>query len=122
MPCYIPSTEVYFLDSVIDRESFEYRTAMADAVSTIQHQTRCLSSSIKTQYCLLLEKDFRRSKLFEEDICCFDPIIVWIEWRLSKQNWVLLGRGLELIENVAPMGFHVIPVDNDSVLDGVIQL
>ena len=45
-----------------------------------------------------------------------------IEWGLSEQDGVLLGSNSQLVvEGVVPDLLHVVPVGDDSVLDGVFQ-
>lgn len=119
---HISSADVDPLYRVIDGESFEHRTAMAHAVSAIEDQPRSFTPRVKTQNCLLLEKNLGSSELFEENVRGFDSVVEWVEWRLCQQDRVLLGLHLQLIEDMAPKGLHIVPVGDDSVFYWVSQL
>lgn len=121
MPGHISTTKVYFLDSIIDWETLKNWTAMTNTISTIKYEPWSLTSSIQTQYCLLLEKDFWGAKLFKEDISCFDSIAVWIKWRLRQQNRVFFWWCFQFIKNMSPKGFHVIPVYDDTMFYWIIK-
>lgn len=118
----ISSADVNPLNGIIDGESLENGTAMANTVATIQDEARCLASGIQTQYCLLLEEDLGDAELLEENVGSFSAVIVRIKWWICQQNGMLFRRDLELIENMAPKCFHVIPVGDDTVLNRVVEL
>jgi hypothetical protein len=82
MLCDVSASNVDPLYSIIDGETLKHRTAMAHTISAIEHKSRGFTTSIKTQNCLLLEKDFGSSKLLEEDVCGFNSIVKWIQRRL----------------------------------------
>jgi len=45
-----------------------------------------------------------------------------VEWRLREQDWVLLGGDTQLVvERVMPDLLHIVPVGDNSVLDGVFE-
>lgn len=62
---------------------------MADAISAVKDEPRCLTSCIETQNRLLLKENFWRTELLKEYVCCLNPIAVRVQWWLSQQNWVL---------------------------------
>lgn len=119
---HIATTDVDSLDGIVDREAFEDWTAMANAVAAVQDHAGRLTTSIQAEHGLLLEENLRRAKFLEENVCCLDPIAVWIEWWLCQKNGMLLGRDLELIEDVSPQLLHVVPVLNNSVLNWIVEL
>ena len=55
---------------------------MADTITAIEDDTRCLTTSVKREHRLLLEENLRRAKLLKEDISCLDTVAIWIEWWL----------------------------------------
>ena len=69
----------------------------------------------------MLEENLRSTESLKEDIGSLGSIAEWIQWWLSQQNWMLLGRNFEFIENMPPNVLHVVPVLNDSVLNWPIQ-
>ena len=119
---HISSSNVDPLNSVVDWESLENWTAMAYSISAIENQSWGFTTSIKTQHCLLLEKDLGSSKLLEENICGFNSVVKWIQRWLSKQDRMFLGLHLQLVKNMAPKGLHIVPILNNSVLNWVSQL
>lgn len=119
---HVPAAEIDSLNGIADREALEDGTAMADTVAAIEDDARSLSSGIQTQDGLLLEENLWRAKLLEKDVCSLHAITVRIQWRLSQKNRMLLRRGLQLIENMPPKLFHIVPVLNDSVLNRVVEL
>lgn len=117
----ITASEIDSLYSIIDREAFEYGTAMAHTISAIEYYTGGLTTSVETQDSLLLEEDFGRAKFLEKDVCSFYSVAVWIQWWLSQKDRMLLWRYLKLIKNMSPKLLHVVPVLNNSMLNRVIE-
>lgn len=118
----VSTTNVNSLNGVVDREAFKHGATVSHTVAAVKHQSGGHSSGVKRKYCLLLEKDFGGAELLEEDVGSLNPILVGVEGGLGEQDWVLLGRNLQLVEAVAPESLHVVPVLNNAVLDGIIQL
>jgi hypothetical protein len=116
---HISPADVNSLNGIIDGETFEYRTTMADAITAVEDQARGFSSGIQTKDCLLLEKYFGGSKLLEEYVCSLSSIVEWVEWWLRQQNWMLFWLHFELTEDMLPQSFHVVPVLDHSVLNWV---
>ena len=122
MLCDISSADVNPLNRIIDGESLENGTTMANTVATIKDEARCLASGIQTQHGLLLEEDLGDAELLEENVGSLSAVIVRIKRWICQQNGVLFRRDLELIENMAPKRFHIIPVGDDTVLNRVVEL
>merc|ERR1719342_112494 len=58
----------------------------------------------------------------EHDLGHLLTVSLWVEGSLSKEDGLLLGGNTELIvEGVMPDLLHIIPVGDDSVLNGVLQ-
>lgn len=47
VPRHISASDVYSLDGVVDRETLENRTAVADAITAVEHQSGCFASSVE---------------------------------------------------------------------------
>lgn len=117
----ISSSNVDSLDCVIDRKALENWTTMANAVTTIQDEAGSLTSGVQTQDSLLLEENLRDAELLEENVGSLCAVIVRVERWVCEQNGMLFGRNLELIKNMAPKCFHIIPVGDDTVFNWVIK-
>merc|ERR1719270_1736065 len=58
----------------------------------------------------------------EHDLGHLFSVGLWVEGSLGQENGVFLGGNTELIvEGVMPDLFHVIPVGNNSVFNGIFQ-
>merc|ERR1711992_166191 len=61
-------------------------------------------------------------KVSEHDLGHLLPVGLGVEGGLGKEDGLLLGGNAELVvEGVVPDLLHVVPVGDDSVLDGVLQ-
>ena len=66
-------------------------------------------------------KSWRRES-FEHYLRHFFAVGFGVQWSLGKQDWVLLWCDSEfVVERVVPDFFHVIPVGDDTMFDGVFQ-
>jgi len=118
---HIPATKVNSLDGIVDGEAFEDWAAMAHTITAVKDDSGCLTTGIQAQDGLLLEEDLGSAELLKEDVCGFDAIAVWVEWRLRQQDRVLLRRHLQLVEHVSPELLHIVPVLNNTMLDWIIK-
>lgn len=109
-------------DSIIDREAFVDRRAVANTVSAIQDNPSHFALCIQRQHGLRLEKQRRHVERLKEDLRRLNSILVRIQWRFCEQNGVFLGRDAELVVDVSPEELHVFPVFDDAVLHGVVYL
>jgi len=100
--CHISASNINPLNSIVDRESLENGTAMANSIAAVEYEPGSFSSSVETQNRLLLEEYFWCSKLLEKDICGFSSVAEWVEWGLRQQNWMLFWLNFELVEDMAP--------------------
>ena len=121
MLCHVSASQINSLNGIANGETLEYWTAVAHAIAAIENDTRCLTPRVQTKHGLLLEEDLWRAKLFEKDVCGFHTITVWVQWWLCEEDWMLLSRHLELIEDVTPQLLHIVPVLNNSVLNWIVE-
>lgn len=66
--------------------------------------------------------DGRHLEFFEEDFQHFLPVLGGIHVGFGQQDGALVGRDLQQREGVFPEELHVIPVVDDAVGDGVLEL
>ena len=69
-----------------------------------------------------MEKDLRDLESFEESLSCLNTIRDWVVGRLSQQNGVFSGIDFELLKNVPPNSFHIVPVLHNTVLHRIVEL
>ena len=116
---HISASDVNSLNRIVDGETFEHRSAVTHTIAAVQHKAGGFATSVQTQHCLLLEKDFGGSKLLKEYVCSLSSITEWIEWWLRQQYWMFLGLDFKLCEHMLPESLHVVPVLDYSVLNWV---
>ena len=63
-----------------------------------------------------------RLESLKEKLYCLLPVGERVKWGLSQQNWMLLGRDLQIVEDVSPQELHVLDVNNYTVFDRVRNL
>lgn len=95
---------------------------MAYTITAIQDNTRGLALRVQTKNRLSLEEDAWRLESLEEKFRRCFPIRERIEWSLSQQNRVLLGRHFQVIKNMAPQKLHILHVHNYTMLHRIGQL
>ena len=118
---HVSTANIDTLNSIVDSVALVDGRAVAAAVTGIEHQASRVTTRIQTQDSLLLEEDLRRAELLKEDVGRLSSIVVRVERRLSEKDGMLLRRDLQLVEYVAPKLLHIIPVSDDTVLDGIVQ-
>ena len=118
---HISPANVDALDAVINREAFKDGRAVAAPIATVKNESGGLSTGVQRENGLLLEEDLGRAERLEEDVRRLRAVAVRVQWRLSQQDRMLLGRDLELIEDMSPDLLHVVPVLNHAVFDGPVQ-
>ena len=121
MLCHVSASQINSLNGIANGETLEYWTGVAHAIAAIENDTRRLTPRVQTKQGLLLEEDLWRAKLFEKDVCGFHTITVWVQWWLCEEDGVLLGRCLQLIEDMSPELLHIVPVLNNSMLNRIVE-
>merc|ERR1719472_525864 len=95
---------------------------VGDAVTGIQNNAGGTSRGVERQHSLDGDVHGGGVEGLEHDLGHLLPVGLGVEGSLSQEDGLLLGGNTELIEEcVMPDLLHVIPVGDDSVLDGVLQ-
>ena len=95
---------------------------VGDTISRVEHDTRRTTGSVQGQDSLDGDIHGRGVECLEHNLCHLFPVGLGVEGSLGQQDWVLLGGDSELVvEGVMPDLLHVVPVCDDTVLDGVLQ-
>jgi hypothetical protein len=93
-----------------------------DTISGVQDDTSRTTGSVQGQYGLDSDVHGRAVEGLEHDLGHLLPVSFWVEGSLSEEDGVFLGGNSQLIvESVMPDFLHVIPVGDDSVLNGVLE-
>jgi len=96
--------------------------SVGDTISGIKDDTGGSTGSVKGKDSLDGDVHGGSVESFEHDLGHLLSVGLWVQWGLSKKNGVLFWGNSELVvEGVVPDLLHIIPVGNDSVLDGVLE-
>ena len=100
--------------------AFINRYSMADTLPSIQNYTVSPSTGINTQNSLLTDIKTRDVESFKHDLGHFLLILKRIERCFCEQNRMFFWSDFQLlVKTVVPYFFHVVPILNDSLFDGV---
>merc|ERR1712228_1126589 len=95
---------------------------MGDTVTGVHDDTGGTSRGVQGEHSLDSDVHGGHDEGLEHDLGHLLPVGLGVEGSLSQQDGLLLGGNTELVvEGVVPDLLHVIPVGDDSVLDGVLQ-
>mmetsp|Transcript_6557 Transcript_6557/g.10441 ORF Transcript_6557/g.10441 Transcript_6557/m.10441 type:complete len:217 (-) Transcript_6557:31-681(-) len=95
---------------------------MGDSITTIQHTPRGTTGSIQGKHSLNVNIHGRDIECLEHDLGHALPVGLGVLGGFRQKDGVGLGRNAQLVvEGVVPDFLHVIPVGDNSVLDGVFK-
>jgi len=118
----VPTGQVQSEDGVGKGITFVDGDGVGDTITGVQDDTGGTTGSVQGQYGLDGNIHSRAVEGFEHDLGHLLPVSFWVEGSLSEENGVFLGGNSELIvEGVMPDLFHIVPVGDDSVFNGVFQ-
>lgn len=93
---------------------------MSNTISSIKYKTSSSSWRVEGEDSLNSEIVGRNLECFKSDFCHFLSVCLGITRSFSEKGRMLVWWNSEfIIEAMMPNFFHVIPVVNDTVLDGV---
>ena len=95
---------------------------VGDAISGVEHDTRGTTGRVQRQHSLDGDVHGWGVEGLEHDLRHLLPVGLGVEGSLSQQDGVLLGGDSQLVvEGMMPDLLHVVPVCDDTVLDGVLE-
>lgn len=95
---------------------------VSDAITRIEHDTGSTTRGVQGQDSLDGDVEGWGVKCLENDLCHLLTVGLGVDRGLGEQDGVLLGGDTQLIvEGMMPDLLHVIPVGDDTVLNGVSQ-
>lgn len=95
---------------------------MSDTVTGVEHDTGGTTGSVQRQDGLDGDVEGGRIEGLENDLCHLLTIGLGVDGSLGEQHRVLLWGDTQLVvEGMMPDLLHIIPVRDDTVLDGVPQ-
>ena len=95
---------------------------MGDTVTGIEHDTGGTTTGVQTQHGLNGDVECGSIERFKHDLSHLLPVGFGVEGSLREKDGVFLWSNTEfIVKRVVPNLFHIIPVGDDTVLDGVLQ-
>merc|ERR1719452_269564 len=96
--------------------------SMGDTISRVHDNTSGTSRSIEGEDSLDGDIHGGHVEGLKHDLCHLLTVSLWVKGSFSQEDWLLLRGNTELVvEGVVPDLFHIIPVGDDSVLNGVLE-
>merc|ERR1711894_455877 len=118
----LTSSKIKAHNSMREGITFIDRDPMRDTISRIHDNTGGTARGIEGEDSLDGNIHGRHVESLEHDLGHLFPVGLGVEGSLSQEDGLLLGGNTELvIEGVVPDLLHVIPVGDDTVLNGVLQ-
>ena len=103
-------------------ETFVDGDGVRDTITRVQDDTSGTTRGIEGQDSLDSDVESGSVKGLEHDLGHLFTISLGVEGGLSEQDWVLFGGNTEfVIKSVMPNLLHIIPVGDDTVLNGVLE-
>merc|ERR1719384_1152685 len=118
----LTASQVQTEDGVGESITFIDRDSVGDTITRIHDNTSGTARGIKGKDSLDSNIHGRHVESLEHDLGHLLPVGLGVEGSLSQEDGLLLRGNTELIvEGVMPDLLHIIPVGDDSVLNGVLQ-
>ncbi len=118
----ITASHVDTRDSVGKSETFVDGDNVSDTITGVEHDTGGTTGGVQGQDGLDGDVEGWCVEGLEDDLCHLLTVGLGVDGSLGEQDGVLLGSHTQLVvEGVMPDLLHVVPVGNDTVLDGVSQ-
>lgn len=127
----IPSGNGDMLDSRADNIPFSHRDHVGDTITRINDRTcqRSIGHLVarprgrQRQHCLHCNVQSLDVETLKHDLCRILSVLGRIERRLSKHEVVVFRFSTEILEDaLLPESFHVIPVFDQAMTDGLVDL
>ena len=118
----ITTSEIETEDSVGESETFVDGDSVCNTITRIENDTGRSSRCVQRKHGLDSNVKGGGVERFEHDLGHLFTVSLGVKRGLSQEDRVLLRSNTEfIVEGVMPDLLHVVPVGNDTVLDGVLQ-
>merc|ERR1719182_1075694 len=120
--CEITASQVEPEDGVGKSVTLVDGDGVGDAISGVQDNSGGTAGSVQGEHSLDGDIHGRRVEGLKHDLGHLLPVGLGVEGSLSEEDGVLLwGHAQLVVEGVVPDLLHVVPVGDDSVLNGILQ-
>jgi hypothetical protein len=109
-------------DGVGKSVTFVDGNVVGNTISSVEDDTGGSARSVKGEDGLDANVHGGDVESLEHDLGHLFSVSFWVEGSLSEQSWVFFWGNSELVvEGVVPDLLHIVPVCDDTVLDGVLE-
>ena len=103
-----------------ESETFVDGDDVSDTITGVKHDTGGATGGVQREHGLDRDVECWGVEGLEDDLGHLLTVGLRVDWRLGKQDGVLLWSNTELVvEGVMPDLLHVVPVGHDAVFDRV---
>ena len=118
----IATSKIETKDSVGESETFVNGDGVRDAITRIQDDTGGTTGGVEGQDGLNSDIESGSIECLEHNLGHLFTVSLGVKGGFCEQDWVFLRSDAEfVIESMMPNFLHVIPVGDDTVLDGVLK-
>ena len=105
------------------RVTFVDWDGMSNTITRINDATSDSTRGVEGQDGLDSNVELRSVEVLEENLAHSLSVLLWVSWGLGEEGTLLVWGDAELlVVAVMPDLLHVVPVVDDTVLDGVVEL
>ena len=109
-------------DGVRERETLVDRDGVGDTVTRVKHDTGCTTGRVQREHGLDSDVECGCVECLEHDLGHLLAIGLGVKRGLGEKDGVLFRCDTEfVVEGVVPDLLHVVPVSDDTVLNGVLE-
>ena len=107
-------------DSVGKCKTFVDGDNVSDTITRVEHDTSCATRGVQGEHGLDGDVEGGGVECLENDLGHLLSVRLGVDGGFSEKDWVLLGGDTEfVVEGVMPNLLHIVPVGDDTVLDGI---
>lgn len=118
----VSSGKIETENGVRKRETFVDGNSVGDTISRVEHDTGRSSGGVQGENGLDGNVERWGVEGLEHDLGHLLSVLLGVERSLGEEDWVLFrGNSQLVVEGVVPDLLHVVPVRDDTVLNGVLE-
>merc|ERR1712161_73669 len=118
----LTSSQVQTEDGMGESITFIDGDVVGDTISRVHDHTGSTTGGIQGEDSLDGNIHGGHVEGLKHDLSHLFTVSLWVEWSLSKEDGLLFRGNTEfIVEGVMPDLFHIIPVGDDTVFNGVFQ-
>ena len=118
----VTTSKIDTKDGVRERETLVDRNRVGNTITRVENDTRGTTGGVERKDGLNGDVERGCVECLEHDLGHLLTVSLGVERGLGEEDRVLLGGDTELVvEGVVPDLLHVIPVGDDTVLNGVLE-